>query len=177
MGLLVFLEHVQALWERRSQFASFFIRWVVMVGRQIEELMSIVFMLSGKMWTSLIPALGPALHCYLHKLKLALQLSSVKFFFFFNSNSIFCTILFCSIPPVPVFWDSLSMLAALLNSSFGRLAFRSLGWFAGLPFLSLNFYTVGTEKCQNKCRNMCQLLAHAEESWRDKKNWQKKKHC
>lgn len=64
--------------------------------------------------------------CYSLRLTAALQLSSIQtfFFFFFLITSF---VKFYSIPPVPIFQDSLSMLAALLKSGFGRLAFLSLG--------------------------------------------------
>lgn len=118
------------------------------------------------------PALGAALHCSLLRLTLALKLSSIQTFcflllfffsFIFFPSLIVSFVKFNSITPVPVFQDSSSVLAALLKSGFG-LAFLPLGRFAGLLLQCLCCCTVGTEKCQNKCRKMCQLLVHTKES-------------
>ena len=143
----------------------------------VRELASIIFKLSAKTWTRVwflpCPRSSSALLLAQAHASFTIELNSNCCVFFLTTSFV----KFYSIPPVPVFQDSLSMLAALLKSGFGWLTFLSLGWFAGLLFQFLCCYTVGTEKCQNKCRKMCQLLVHAEESWSDNNIWQKQKHC
>lgn len=62
---------------------------------------SIIFMLSGKMWTSLIPALRAFMHCSLLRLTLALKLNSIQTFFFFFFPLIVSFVKFNSITQFP----------------------------------------------------------------------------
>lgn len=135
--------------EESSRFASLFIRWMGTDGRQLSSLTASTkqkiinacmragvkhfHVLRENVDHSLIPALPweqlwAATHSGSHQLY---NWAQFKLFFFFLITSF---VKFYSIPPVPIFQDSLSMLAALLKSGFGRLAFLSLGWFAGLLF-------------------------------------------